>query len=74
MADPRLLPRNYRSCEYPNWQDLYPGWDCIYFKTDMELTHKGSHWELMVTGSRCDGGEIFRIEDSYDGTVKRVRP
>ena len=61
-------------CEYPNWRDLYPGWNCISSGRHEELVFRGSHWELMVSGSRCDGVEIFRIDDSYDGTVKRVRP
>ena len=52
----------------------YLGWNCISSGRHEELVFRGSYWELMVSGNNCDGVEIFRIEDSYDGTVKRVRP
>ena len=55
-------------------ENKYPGWHCIYSGKQKELVFRVGYWELMASGKNCDGVEIFRIEDSYDGTVKRVRP
>ena len=55
-------------------ENRYPGWHCLYSGKQKELVFRGGYWELMASGKNCDGVEIFRIKDSYDGTVKRVRP
>jgi len=57
----------------PGVPNPYPGFDCVNYGKDKPI-HKGAYWEILASGTHCDGIEIFRVEDSYDGVVTRIRP
>ena len=56
-----------------------PGFQCIRqhpLEADdtKEFRYEAGYWEVLVSGPQCDGVEAYRVKDSANGVITRIRP
>ena len=39
-----------------------------------EFRYEAGYWEVLVSGPQCDGVEEYRVKDSANGVITRIRP